>query len=76
MEKEPIQYAEDAVNMHFIYKKGYAHLVDLAKQAKLGVTIGPEKKISWNIFIFGFYYSGYPPILRVGSPNKIQVDDT
>jgi len=40
VEKEPTQFAEDAVNTHFIFKREYVQPVDLVKQKKLDITIG------------------------------------
>jgi len=38
--REPILFAEDAVNMHFIFKREYVPLVDLVLLVKLDITTG------------------------------------
>jgi len=46
VEKDPIQFAEDVVNMRIIYKKGYVAHAVLVKAQKSENTTGLEQKIS------------------------------
>jgi len=43
--KKPIPSVEDVADMHFMYKKEDALIVDLERQKRLDTIIGQEKKI-------------------------------
>ena len=75
MAKDHIRSAEDAENTHIISKKEYVLLAVLEKPQKSENTTGQEQKTKEKIIFNNtlFFYSskgGYPPIIRLGSPNN------